>query len=71
MATAIKKNPTMLIRKHAYELKVHDKTVWTAIKQDSSLDLDYDIWGVSENRTNATSYQNIGSLKTAIEEEWT
>ena len=32
--------------------------------------LDYAIWGVLENKTNATSNSNIGSLKTAIEEEW-
>ena len=29
----------------------------------------YAIWGILENKTNATSYRNIGSLKTAIEEE--
>ena len=32
--------------------------------------LDYNIWGVLENKTKATFYQNIGSLKTAIEEVW-
>ena len=32
--------------------------------------LDYAKWGVLENKTNATLHQNIGSLKTAIEEEW-
>ena len=32
--------------------------------------LDYAIWGVLENKTNATSHPNIGSLKTATEEEW-
>ena len=45
----------------------------TAIKQDLSPDLntfDYVIRGVLENKTNATSHPNIGSLKTAIEEEW-
>ena len=31
--------------------------------------LDYVIWGVLENKINATFYRNIGSLKTAIEEE--
>ena len=36
LATAIKKDP--IIRKHAYELKVHKKTVWKAIKQDLSPD---------------------------------
>ena len=43
-----------------------------AIKQDLSPDLnllDYTKWGVLENKTNATSHQNIGSLQTAIEEE--
>ena len=31
--------------------------------------LDYAIWSILENKTNAISHQNIGSLKTAIEEE--
>ena len=33
-------------------------------------DLFYAIWGVLENRTNATYHPNIGSLKIVIEEEW-
>ena len=73
LATTLKKDPTTSIRKHANELKVHEKTVRIAIKQDSSPDfnsLDYAFWGVLENKTNATSYRNIGSLKTVIEEEW-
>ena len=32
--------------------------------------LDYALWGILENKTHATSHLNIGSLKTAIEEEW-
>ena len=32
--------------------------------------LDYTIWADLENKTNATSYPNIGLHKTAIEEEW-
>ena len=32
--------------------------------------LDYAIWGVQENRTNSTSHTNVGSLKSAISEEW-
>ena len=32
--------------------------------------LDYTIWGILENKTNATSHPNIGLLKTAVEEEW-
>ena len=54
-------------------MKVHEKTVRTAIKQDLSPDrnpLDYTIWSVLEKKTNATSYRNIGSLKTALAEEW-
>ena len=35
---AIKKDPTTSIRKHANELKVHEKTVRTAIKQDLNPD---------------------------------
>ena len=62
----------MTIRKHANELKVQEKTMRTAIKQDLSRDLnplDYTIWGILENKTHATSHSDIGSLKTAIEVE--
>ena len=44
-----------------------------SLRPSSSPDLnppDYAIWGILENKTNATSHQNIGSLQTAIEEEW-
>ena len=63
----------MSIRKHANESIVHTKTMETAIKQDISPDinpLDYTIWGVLENRTNATPHPNIDSLTAAIEDEW-
>ena len=69
----IKKDLTISIRKHVNELKVHKKTIRTAIKQDLSRDLntlDYAIWGVLENKTIATSHPNIGSFTTAVEEEW-
>ena len=36
---AIQKDPSTSLRKHANELKVHEKTVRTAIKQDLSLGL--------------------------------
>ena len=39
LATAIKKDPSTSIRKHANELKVGKKTVRTAIKQDLSPNL--------------------------------
>ena len=61
----------MSMRNHANDLKVHKKTVRTAIKRDLSPDrnpIDYAIWGVLENQTNTTSYPNIGLLKIAIEE---
>ena len=32
--------------------------------------LDYAKWHILENKTNATSHPNIGSLKTAIGDEW-
>ena len=44
----------------------------TRIKKDVNPNLNplnYAIWGVLENKTNATSHPNIGSHKTAIEEE--
>ena len=43
----------------------------TAIKQDLSQDLnliDYVMWGVLENKKKKNA--NIGSLETAIKEEW-
>ena len=49
---SIKKDPTASIRKCANELKDHEKTVRTAIKQDLSLDLnplDYAMCGVLKN----------------------
>ena len=49
------------------------KIVRTEIKLELSLALypiDYALSSVSENKTNATSHPNIGSFKTAIEEEW-
>ena len=66
----IEKNPTTSIRKLANELKVHKKIMRTAIKQESSPDpnpVDYTIWDILGNRTNATK---IGSFQTIIEEEW-
>ena len=55
------------------KLKINTKTVRTAIKQDLSSNLnpfDYSIRSVLENKTNANSHPNIGSLKIAAEEEW-
>ena len=68
-----KKVFTTSIRKDANEFKVHEKTVRIAIKREKFTDLkplDYVIWGVLENEINAISHSNIGSLTTAIEEEW-
>ena len=53
VATAIKKDRTTSIRKHANELKFNEKTVRRAIQQDLSPDLnslDYTIWDVLENK---------------------
>ena len=63
----------MSIRKHANGLKVPDKIVRPSIKRDLSPDLntlDYTMRGVLEKKANATSHPNIGSIKTAIEEDW-
>ena len=67
-----KKDPTESIRKHANELKVHEK-ILKIVEQDLSLELNllnYVIWGVFENKTNPISHRNISSLKTAFEKEW-
>ena len=69
----IKKDTKTSLRKQANELKVQEKTVWTAIEQDFSRSLnsvDYAIWGVLEKKTNATSHPNICSLQIATVEEW-
>ena len=69
---AIKKDPIISIRKYIDGLKFHKKTVRIEITQDLNPDLkplDYSIWGVLKIKTIATSHPNIGSLKTAIEEE--
>ena len=61
----IKKKPTMSIRKHSNELKVHKKTVWRIFKQDlitGHNPLDFAICGVIENKTKTASHPNIGSL---------
>ena len=58
LATPIKKDPTKPIWKHTNE-----KTVGTAVKQDLSPDLhtlEYAIWGVLENTTNANSHPYTG-----------
>ena len=59
----------MSIGKSDNELKVHEKTVRTAIKQNLNQDI-YPLNCVLENKTNATSYRNIGSLTTPQKEEW-
>ena len=41
---------------------------WTESNPDFKLH-DYTMRGVLKNKTNATSHPNIGSLKTAIEQE--
>ena len=72
LTTAIKKDPTTSIRKHAMKLKVDKKTVNTAIKQDLSPKinpLDYTLWGILENKTNATFHSNICSFKTAVDDK--
>ena len=73
LVKAIKKEPTTSVTKHINELKVDEETVRTITKQDLSSDvkpLGNTMWGDSENKTNSTSIPNIGSLKTAIAEEW-
>ena len=66
-------DPTTSIRKHANELKVCAKTMRRENKLYICLDLNplnFAIWCVLENKTNATSHPNIWSFKTAIEKLW-
>ena len=69
----IKRDPRTSLRKYTNELKVHEKTVGTVIKQDLSPALnpfDKVIWGVLENKTSVTSHPNVDSFKFVIDEEW-
>ena len=52
--------------------KIIFKITGISLWPPSNLDLnplDYTIWDILENKTNTTSHPNIGSLKTAIDEE--
>ena len=49
--------------------KIIGVSLWAPSSRNFSL-LDYIIWGILENKTNATPHSNISSLKTAIEDEW-
>ena len=72
LATALRKDCTTSVRKHANEFKIHEKTMRVAIKQDLNPNLNYlddAIRGVLENKTNAISYPNIGSVTTPVREE--
>ena len=62
LAMSIKNDPTMSIRKRANELKAHERTVRTIIRQGLCPDLnplDYAIWGILKNKTNVTSNLNV------------
>ena len=48
--------------------KIIGVSLWPPLSPDLN-PLDYAIWRVLENKTNATSHLNIGSFKIAIEEE--
>ena len=63
---AIKKDPTTSIREHVNELKVQEKTLETAIKQDLSTDHNTLITLCFRGK-NITTYPNIGSLEAVIE----
>ena len=49
--------------------KIVGVSLWPPTSPDLN-PFDYTIWGVLENKTNAIFHLNIGSFKTAIEEEW-
>ena len=64
--TAVKKNSTMIIRKHTNKLKVNEKTVRTAIKQNLIPDinhLDYSPKGVLETKQMQLSIQKFVHLR--------
>ena len=49
--------------------KIINFSLWPPSNPDPA-PLDYAIWSLLENKTNAFSHPNIGLLKTVIEEEW-
>ena len=49
--------------------EINGGSSWPSSNPDRN-PLNYTLWSVLENKTNATSHPNIGSLKIAIEEEW-
>ena len=49
--------------------EIIEVSLWPPSRPDHN-PLDYTLWGILENKTNATFRPNIGSFKTAIEEEW-
>ena len=49
--------------------KIIGVSLWLPTSADLNT-LDYTPWDVLENKTNASSRLNMGSLKSAIEEEW-
>ena len=72
LSTAIKNDPKTSIKKACSWIESLQENCEDN-KEDLSPDFnsfDYAIWDVLENKTNATSHPNIGSLKTAIKEEW-
>ena len=48
--------------------EISDVSLWPPSNLDL-ISLYYAIWGLLQNKTNATSYSNIGSLKIAIEKK--
>ena len=62
-----------LLNTEIKQKKKNSEIIGVSLWPPSSPDLnalDYALWGVLENKTNATSHPNNGSFKTAIEEEW-
>ena len=61
---------TCLTPKPAKKEKIRNNWIFFWLSLSPELNpLDYAIWSILENKTNATSHPNIGSLKTATEEE--
>ena len=62
--------PMIFLTSKLSQKKISEITLLVASIKPNPKTSDYSIWGVLENKLNATSLPNIGLLKIATEEEW-
>ena len=68
-----KESMICLTPKPNHKKKKNSEIIGISLRATSSSDynpINYAIWGVLENKANATSHPNIRSLKTVIDDKW-